>query len=66
MIRASRTENRWTQWGQYSSEQDAKRHWSRLEMLRTFNPKDSVWQEKVVNRGNIVFNSAITDLLNQK
>ena len=65
VIRASRTENRWTQWGQYSSEQDAKRHWSRLEMLRTFNPKDSVWQEKVVNRGNIVFNSAINDLLNQ-
>ena len=63
VIRASRCENRWTQWGDYSSEQDAKRHWSRLKMLRTFNPKDSVWQNKVVNRGKSVFNSAINDLL---
>lgn len=65
VIRASRSENRWTQWGNHSSEQEAKRHWSRLEMLRTFNPKDSVWQKKVVHRGNIVFNSAVSKLREQ-
>lgn len=63
VIRASRTENRWTQWGDYDSEQDAKRHWSRLKMLRTFNPEDRTWQEKIINRGNIVFNSAQRELL---
>ena len=63
VIRASRTENRWTQWGDYDSEQEAKRHWSRLKMLRTFNPKDVVWQEKIITRGNIVFDSAISQLL---
>jgi len=63
VIRASRTENRWTQWGNYDSEPDAKRHWSRLKMLRTFNPDNAVWQEKVIERGNIVFNSALVELL---
>ena len=37
VIRASREENRWTQWGQYDTEREAKEHWSRLKMLRTFN-----------------------------
>mgnify|MGYP001174364974 FL=1 len=64
VIRASRTENRWTQWGQYDSQQEAKRHWSRLKMLRTFNPDDTVWQDKVVSRGKIVFNCATNDLSN--
>ena len=63
VIRASRSENRWTQWGEYDTERDAKMHWSRLKMLRTFNPDDSVWQEKIISRGNIVFNSAVEDLL---
>lgn len=63
VIRASRSENRWTQWGEYDTERDAKMHWSRLKMLRTFNPDDSVWQGKIISRGNIVFNSAVEDLL---
>ena len=31
VIRASRDENRWTQWGQYDTESEAKDHWSRTE-----------------------------------
>ena len=63
VLKASRDENRWTQWGKYSSEKEAKSHWSRLRMLRTFNPDDGVWQERVVNRGKIVFETAVDDLL---
>ena len=63
MIRASREENRWTQWGQYDTENDAKKHWSRLKMLRTFNPDDSTWKQKIISRGNIVFASALADLI---
>ena len=33
-------------------------HWSRKNLLNTFNPKDSVWQEKLINRGNEVFEIA--------
>lgn len=63
VIRASLTENRWTQWGQYDTESEAKEHWSRLKMLRTFNPDDSTWQQKIISRGNIVFASALADLI---
>ncbi len=63
VIRASRCENRWTQWGTYQTEQEAKKHWSRLAMLLTFNPDDSTWQQKIISRGNIVFASALADLI---
>jgi len=63
VLKASRAENRWTQWGQYLDQVDARRHWSRENMLRTFNPKDEVWQAKITYRGRIVFNAARADLL---
>ena len=59
---ASRAENRWTQWGKYFDENDAKRHWSRKNMLRAFNPRDEVWQFKITSRGRDVFNIARKDL----
>ena len=59
---ASRAENRWTQWGKYFDENDAKRHWSRKNMLRTFNPKDEIWQTKITSRGRNVFKIARQDL----
>ncbi|MEJ6530482.1 MAG: M14 family metallopeptidase, partial [Euryarchaeota archaeon] len=58
VIRANRDENRWTQWGDYVDEAGAKSHWSRLNLLRIFNPNDAVWQDKIVSRGNAVFESA--------
>ena len=58
VIRANRDENRWTQWGDYADEADAKSHWSRLKLLRMFNPNDAIWQDKIVSRGNAVFESA--------
>jgi hypothetical protein len=58
VIRANRDENRWTQWGDYVDEAGAKSHWSRLNLLRMFNPNDAIWQDKIVSRGNAVFESA--------
>ena len=62
VFQASRAENRWTQWGQYMTELEARRHWSREKMLRVFNPKDVVWQHKITSRGRDVFNVARLDL----
>lgn len=63
VIRASRDENRWTQWGDHIDEAAAKNHWTRYNLLRIFNPDDDIWREKIISRGNIVFDSAIQHLL---
>ena len=63
VLKASRAENQWTQWGIYSDQVEARRHWSREQMLRTFNPRDEVWQAKITYRGRVVFNTAREDLL---
>nr|MCS5526028.1 DUF2817 domain-containing protein [Candidatus Poseidoniaceae archaeon] len=63
VLKASRTENRWTQWGTYADELEAKKHWSRIQMLRTFNPDNDIWQRKIIYRGKSVFAIAIEDLL---
>ena len=47
----------------FMNEMDARRHWSREQMLRAFNPKDSVWQHKITSRGRAVFNTARAGLL---
>ena len=53
-----RAENRWTQNNNLNDEKLILDHWSRKNLLNTFNPKDSVWQEKLINRGNEVFEIA--------
>lgn len=63
VLMASRAENQWTQYGKYVDQVDARRHWSREQMLRSFNPKDPVWQAKITYRGRLVFNKARIDLL---
>ena len=63
VIRASRDENRWTQWGNHIDEASAKNHWTRYNLLRIFNPDDDIWREKIILRGNIVFDSATQSLL---
>ena len=63
VLKATRAENRWTQWGIYADQVDARRHWSRENMLRAFNPKDEVWQAKITSRGRAVFLTARDDLL---
>ena len=64
VLQGSKAENRWTQWGLHMNEMDARRHWSREQMLRAFNPKDVVWQHKITSRGRAVFNTARRDLRN--
>ena len=63
VLKASRAENRWTQWGMYVDEVAARRHWSRAQLFRTFNPKDEFWQAPITSRGTIVFKTAKEDLL---
>jgi hypothetical protein len=63
VLKASRAENRWTQWGIYHDQVEARRHWSREQMLRVFNPKDPLWQSKITHRGRVVFKTARNDLL---
>ena len=43
---------------QLKDEHEILNHWSRNNLLRTFNPEDSIWQEKLINRGNTVFKIA--------
>ena len=57
------TENRWTQYGKYMTEIEARRHWSREQLLRAFNPKDVVWQYDIISRGRAVFNISRESLL---
>ena len=61
---AVRQENRWTQFGNYFDQVEARRHWSREKILRAFNPRDEVWQAKITHRGRTVFSTARDDLLN--
>tara|TARA_B100001540_G_C15779463_1_gene630269 strand:- start:1310 stop:1891 length:582 start_codon:yes stop_codon:yes gene_type:complete len=53
-----RAENRWTQNNKLKDQNKILNHWSRKNLLNTFNPKDSVWQEKLISRGNTVFKIA--------
>jgi hypothetical protein len=53
-----RAENRWTQNNNLNDEKLILDHWSRKNLLSTFNPEDSVWQEKLINRGNEIFKIA--------
>ena len=53
-----RTENRWTQNNNLNDKKLILNHWSRKNLLSTFNPEDAVWQEKLINRGYEVFKIA--------
>ena len=50
-----RAENRWTHNNNLSDQVKVMNHWSRTNLLKTFNPKDSIWQKKLIDRGLTVF-----------
>ena len=52
-----RAENRWTQNNQLNNEKDIMNHWSRKNLLNTFNPNNKRWQQDLISRGNTVFKS---------
>jgi len=58
VFRDLRAENRWTQNNSLNDERAVLDHWTRGNLLRTFNPKDTVWQQKLINRGIEVFEIA--------
>ena len=58
VFKSLRAENRWTRNNQLEDEKEILNHWSRNNLLRTFNPDDPIWQEKLISRGNAVFKIA--------
>ena len=51
-----RAENMWTQNSSLKGDEELLKHWSRMKLMRTFNPDDQVWQSKIIDRGLKVFN----------
>ena len=58
-----RAENRWTQNNKLNDPLDIMKHWSRNNLLRTFNPDSRKWHESLIVRGKIVFNRAVEYLI---
>tara|TARA_Y100000748_G_scaffold303488_1_gene308766 strand:+ start:613 stop:1716 length:1104 start_codon:yes stop_codon:yes gene_type:complete len=50
-----RAENRWTQNNSLEDQRSIMEHWSRYNLLKTFNPDDIKWKESVISRGINVF-----------
>ena len=50
-----RAENRWTQNNLLDDQKKIMQHWSRYNLLRTFNPDDSKWKKDLIIRGKVVF-----------
>jgi len=40
-----------------NNEKDIMNHWSRKNLLNTFNPNNKRWQQDLISRGNTVFKS---------
>ena len=53
-----RAENRWTQNNALNDQIKIMNHWSRTNLLNTFNPKDQSWHQQLITRGNKVFKAA--------
>ena len=58
-----RAENRWTQNNKLNDPLDIMKHWSRNNLLRTFNPDSRKWHESLIVRGKTVFNKAVEYLI---
>ena len=50
-----RAENRWTQNNSLNDPVVIMNHWSRTNLLRTFNPEDKNWHKNLIDRGITVF-----------
>jgi hypothetical protein len=61
VIKALRAENRWSQWGGADG-REALHHWSRQNLLNTFNLRDVAWRNRLLERGNALFIDAIKHL----
>ena len=63
VLKSLRSENKWTNFNDEKDIVNVRKHWSRSDLLHVFNPEDPIWQEKLISRGNIVFNIALDYLL---
>ena len=64
VIKALRAENSWTHYSNKEGLQLLK-HWSKNKLLAAFRPEDEVWENKIINRGTILYNQSLTYLINQ-
>ena len=53
----------WTQNSSLKGDEDLLKHWSRIKLMRTFNPDDQIWQSKIIDRGLKVFNDTRSYLI---
>ena len=63
VIKALRAENSWTHYGNLKNS-SLLNHWSKKDVLNAFRPQDKSWEEKIENRGNILFQQSM-DYLSQ-
>ena len=61
VIKALRAENRWNQWGGAEG-RDTLHHWSKTNLLNTFNLRDIAWRNRLLERGNALFTDAMIHL----
>ncbi len=54
VLKALRKENYYHNWEKVNIKHDSKK-----ELLEVFNPQDENWQNKIIYRGNIMFNKAL-------
>ena len=63
VMKALRAENSWTHYSNKEGLQLLK-HWSKNKLLAAFRPEDEVWENKIINRGTILYNQSLTYLIN--
>ena len=63
VIKALRAENSWTHFGNATGN-DLLKHWSKKQVLDAFRPKSKVWENKIIDRGMILFEQSLDYLLN--
>jgi hypothetical protein len=59
VLNSLRKENSWTHHGDV---EEMHTHWSRLDLLKAFNPKDDDWRGMLLTRGRILFEQATEEL----
>ena len=62
VLKSLRSENKWTNFNDEKDIVNVRKHWSRSDLLHVFNPEDPIWQEKLISRGNIVFNGELKNI----
>ena len=58
VIKSLRAENSWTHYGNITGNKFLN-HWSKKNLLNAFRPQSLIWEQKVLNRGTILFKQSV-------